>query len=234
MNKVTPNPPLQIDFSSVLAANVHDMKNSLCLLLQSIDELSDKAQQNNDSSCNELAKLHYEASRLNSNLLQMLSLYRAEKQQLPINIDEHYIIDIFDEVITKNQIYLDNKRIEVKLDVADELCWYLDIDLIANLLNDVFINAMRYTKNQIHIQAVIQNDQLVLCVNDNGDGYCESMLQQNDLSMQALNLSAGHTGLGLFFAKIIANAHQNGDRSGEISLKNGGQLGGSLFKLTLP
>ncbi|WAJ69075.1 sensor histidine kinase [Catenovulum adriaticum] len=210
------------------------MKNSLCLLLQSIDELSDKAKKNNDSSTHELAKLHYEASRLNSNLLQMLSLYRAEKQQLPVNIDEYYIIDILDEIITKNQIYLDNKRISVKLDVADELYWYLDIDLISNLLNDVFINAMRYTKDQICIQAEIQNSRLVLCINDNGDGYCESMLQQNDLSMQALNLSAGHTGLGLFFAKIIADAHQTDGKSGDISLQNGGLLGGSLFKLTLP
>lgn len=210
------------------------MKNSLCLLLQSIDELSDKAKQNNDSSTNELAKLHYEASRLNSNLLQMLSLYRAEKQQLPVNIDEHYIVDILDEIITKNQIYLDSKQIQVKLDVADELYWYLDIDLIANLLNDVFINAMRYTKNLIYIQAEIQNSRLVIQINDNGDGYSEAMLEQNEFSMQALNLSAGHTGLGLFFAKIIASAHQNNQTCGDISLTNGGQLGGSLFKLTLP
>ena len=75
-----------IDFSSVLASTVHEMKNSLCMLLQSIDTMA-QDQDQNPRTAQELAKIHYEASRLNTNLLQMLSLYRVEKAQLPLMIE---------------------------------------------------------------------------------------------------------------------------------------------------
>jgi len=62
-----------IDFSTVLAASVHDMKNSLCLLIQSIETLSLKFDGQQEEA-QELAQMHYAASRLNSNLLRMLAL----------------------------------------------------------------------------------------------------------------------------------------------------------------
>ena len=47
------------DFSTVLASSVHDMKNSLCLLIQMIEEVSEQV---TDSSATEkMAKVHYEA-----------------------------------------------------------------------------------------------------------------------------------------------------------------------------
>lgn len=221
-----------IDFSSVLASSVHDMKNSLCLLIQSIDRLSEQAKEQETSS--ELAKLHYEASRLNTNLLQLLSLYRAEKSSLPINIEEHHILDIVEEIITKNQLYLENNQINISLDIDETLSWYIDIDLISNLLNDIFINAMRYTHSKIKISAKVSAHQLMVCIEDDGPGYSQHMLEQTSMTMQDLNLANGRTGLGLFFAKLIAQAHQNENQSGKIKLQNGGELGGSQFILTLP
>jgi len=40
--------------------------------------------------------------------------------------------------------------------------------------------------------------------------------------------------LGLFFAKLIANAHSQGDKVGSIALSNGGSLGGSVFEVKIP
>jgi len=72
-----------IDFATVLASSAHDMKNGLCLLIQLIDQLSEKMRLNNMDEAEELASIHYEASRINTNLLQMLAMYRAEKDVLP-------------------------------------------------------------------------------------------------------------------------------------------------------
>ncbi len=68
-----------IDFATVLASAAHDMKNSLCLLIQSIDNLQQQQQQLDGNGREELSRIHYEANRLNINLLQLLSLYRIEK-----------------------------------------------------------------------------------------------------------------------------------------------------------
>ncbi|MFT4927908.1 MAG: K+-sensing histidine kinase KdpD [Phenylobacterium sp.] len=250
------NQQMALDFSSVLACAVHDMKNSLCMLIHSIDTLSDiEAKEQNPQKSTELAKIHYEASRLNTNLLQMLSLYRAEKDQLPVMIEEHYLEDIVDELICKNKFYSDNKNITIETNIDPELIWFFDDNLIGNLLNDVFVNALRYTKDTITISADIvsiedtakpsqQQDvdllsgssgqQLVVVIKDNGSGYPEHMLQSTDISMQELDLSSDRTGLGLFFARLIANAHQNKNNAGHIKLANDDNDGGSVFTLVLP
>ena len=69
----------EIDFATVLASAVHDMKNSLCMLLQSMESLQQSLAPESNSASQELARIHYEATRLNTNLLQLLSLYRIEK-----------------------------------------------------------------------------------------------------------------------------------------------------------
>lgn len=230
-----PDSPQSLDFSSVLACAVHDMKNSLCMLIQSIDTLSDIESKNQEpEKAAELAKIHYEASRLNTNLLQMLSLYRVEKDQLPILIEEHYIEDMVEELVAKNAFYSDNKTLTIETHVSADLMWYFDDNLIGNLLNDVFVNAMRYTKDKITIEAGIVDAQLQITIRDNGRGYPAHMLQISDLPMQELNLSGYKTGLGLFFARLIAAAHTNKDRSGYIKLANDDEMGGSVFTLVLP
>ncbi|WP_016957201.1 sensor histidine kinase [Catenovulum agarivorans] len=224
----------KIDFSTVLASAVHDMKNSLCMLIQSIEHLGQSSAQDNPEHADELASLHYEASRLNTNLLQLLSLYRAEKHQLPLTIEENFVSDVVEEMLAKNELYIEKKGLTVELDVAEDLCWFFDLDLIGNLLNDIFINAMRYSKNLIKISAAIKDDQLEITIEDNGNGYPQNMLELIDMPMQELNLTTGRTGLGLFFARMIANAHKNNKKTGRIHLNNGGIYKGSIFKLVLP
>ncbi|WP_199915573.1 sensor histidine kinase [Saccharobesus litoralis] len=223
-----------IDFSTVLASAVHDMKNSLCMLIQSIDKLSHKMSNQSNEDAEELARLHYEASRLNTNLLQLLTLYRAEKNQMPLNVEEHYLDDVFDEILAKNELYIEKNKLEVSINVDNELCWHFDIDMISSLLNDIFINALRYSAGFICMSADIIDNELIITVEDNGEGYPERMLAIQNSEMHDLDLNAGRTGLGLYFARLIAAAHTNIDKQGSIELTNGGKLGGSVFKLRLP
>jgi K+-sensing histidine kinase KdpD len=215
-----------IDFATVLAAAAHDMKNSLCLLIQSIDSLQQEQQQLNHNGREELSRIHYEANRLNINLLQLLSLYRIEKNQLPLQIDQHYISDIFEEIMLKNELYSEQKNIQVELQTADDLLWYFDSDLISNLLNDMFVNALRYTKSKLLLRAEKTELGLTIELHDDGPGYPEFMLDNAETLMKDLNLAAGRTGLGLFFAGLIAKAHKNHGKTGFIRLKNGGLYGG--------
>ncbi len=222
-----------IDFSSVLASSVHDMKNSLCMLIQSIDVLAQDEQASPEKS-QELAKIHYEASRLYTNLLQMLSLYRVEKDQLPLMIEENHVSDIIDELIEKNRLYSQSKDIQVEVDVDESLVWYFDDSLVGNLLNDIFVNALRYTKDKITIRAAVEDSQLIVTIIDNGNGYPQHMLNNTDLPMQDFDIDNNRTGLGLFFARMIAAAHTNKKRTGSIKLANDPQIGGSVFTLVLP
>ncbi len=223
-----------IDFATVLASAVHDMKNSLCMLIQSIDLLQQQLAPTAQTASQELGRIHYEASRLNTNLLQLLSLYRIEKDQLPIHMDEYYLDELCEEIVIRNQLYSEQRCISVSIQCESNLCWFFDNDLISNLINDMFVNALRYSKSKLLLRAYQQDNQLRIELHDDGDGYPAEMLESNAESLGALSLAAGRTGLGLFFAHLIANAHRNQQRRGFIELSNGGEYGGAVFRLTLP
>lgn len=223
-----------IDFATVLASSAHDMKNGLCLLIQLIDQLSEKMRLNNMDEAEELASIHYEASRINTNLLQMLAMYRADKDVLPLNIDSYYLDETLEELVAQNSLYIDNKSLSITFDIEDELSWYFDQDLVSNLLNDIFVNAMRYCNNSIIVSAKTLNEQLHITIADDGAGYPEHMLQSAISSPQNIELNISRTGLGLYFAQLIAEAHEENGVYGSIKLENGGPLNGSLFTLVLP
>jgi K+-sensing histidine kinase KdpD len=230
MNKTAP----AIDFASVLASTVHDMKNSLCMLIQSTELIQQESQMLSESARDELARLNYEANRLNSNLLQLLSLYRLERNQLPVQIDEYYLSDITEEVLLKNQFFSEQRKLQIELRQPDSLCWFFDYDLIINLLNDAVANALRYCKSRIVLQVSTRDNTLYIEVHDDGPGFPDFMLNSDSLDMNTPDLANNHTGLGIFFAKLIAGAHLNKGEYGTVTLSNGGQLGGGVFCLTLP
>src|SRR6187402_1976467 len=98
MNKETP----EIDFSFVLASSVHDMKNSLGMLLNTLGEVMESYPPQNEAHSKSYAVLEYEAARINSELIQLLSLYRLENEKIHVNIDEYFVIDILNEQIARN------------------------------------------------------------------------------------------------------------------------------------
>ena len=219
----------KIDFSSVLAAAVHDMKNSLFLLIQSIESLRDALPTENSGAREQVANVHYEASRLNTNLVQILSLYRSELESIPISADECFVADLIDDAF-----YIEQKKIELSVDVDKDVSWYLDSELLYLLINDVIVNALRYGTSLISIRAGIAGDYLSIKIEDDGNGYPEEMLTKSHSTLSNFELSQGRTGLGLFFAKLIADAHSHNNKAGIISLSNGGSLGGSVFEVKIP
>jgi K+-sensing histidine kinase KdpD len=223
-----------IDFATVLASSAHDMKNSLSLLIQLISQLSDKMRLNNMDEAEDLAQIHYEASRLNINLLHMLTIYREEKDVLPLNIDDYYLDETLEDLVAQNTLYIDNKHLSITFDIEDQLSWYFDQDLVSSLLNDVLVNSMRYSNKSIVLSAKKVNEQLHISIADDGTGYPAHMLESSISGPQAIELNISRTGLGLYFAQLIAAKHEQNGVSGYIKLKNGGVLNGSVFTLVLP
>ena len=223
-----------IDFSSVLAAAVHDMKGSLTLLNQSIERLTRSIAPENHQARDELATAHYESARLNTGLVQLLSLYRAEMVNLPITVDECHIDDLLEDISLTHDSYLRLNNLSLEVKQTDNLTWYLDRGLILLMLTDILVNAMKYGKRCIRLSAYTEEQWLVIRIEDDGPGYPDTMLETNELPMQDVNIIEGRTGLGVFFAKLIACAHRKDNNQGGIFLTNGGELGGSIFTLKLP
>ena len=222
-----------LDFSTILATSVHDMKNSLCLLLQSIENM-DLADNLTVQQHQSFADLHYQTSRVNGSLMQLLALYRDENKQLPIYIEENSVSELLNDVVERNRLYLNNHNIAIQIDVNDDLYGYFDLDLITYLLADIMVNAMRHAKHVILIKAQFEAPYLSITIEDDGEGYPLHMLYINDSEFYNFNANKGRSGLGLLFAKKIAAEHQVKNLQGHILLENKPNNGGSVFTLRLP
>ncbi|RRJ82985.1 sensor histidine kinase [Aestuariirhabdus litorea] len=227
-------PDTQIDFATVLASSVHDMKNSLGLLLNSIDNLCAAQPPSTPEEYARYSLLNYEASRVNSNLIQLLSIYRLQQNQLPLSISEQYVSDLLEEQLALNDPLLQARRITPELECDPELVGYFDQSLVAGTLNNVILNSTRYTRDRLKISAYQQGEYLVIEVADNGSGYPQEMCQQGGTQPGPVDFSSGSTQLGLYFCREIARLHQQDGRFGYIDLSNGGSLGGGIFRLYLP
>lgn len=222
-----------LDFNSILATSAHDMKNSLFMLLQSIEEL-DLADNFTPKQHQAFADLHYQTSRINGSLMQLLALYRDQTGQLPIHIEENSISDMLQEVLDRNRLYVNSSHIKITLEVDPDLSAYFDQDLITYIIADVFVNALRHTDKKIILRAFSDDSYVTIQIEDDGKGYPDHMLAVNKDIELPFNAARGRSGLGLLFAKKIAAAHKTKQLQGHILLENKEESGGSVFTLRLP
>ncbi len=224
----------QPDFSMIIASAVHDMKNSLSMLLHSVDqmceELPDDWQQKSNTTV-----VKYEAERVNSYLVQLLGLYRLQNQLLSLHIDEHFVSDILDEQSAHYSAMLSDKKVSLNIFCEQSLSWYFDREIILGVLNNALNNASRYTKSAIDIIAFVEDNILIIELHDDGEGYPENLLQASPGEIiNNINFQTGSTSLGIYFAEMVTKLHTQNGKQGGIKLSNGGRHGGGVFTMTLP
>jgi len=219
------------NFDMLLASCIHDMKNAISLILNSVDHLNTDCTKD---TVRHLANLNYEASRLNNDLIHLLGVYRLGQDHLHVVIDEHDIWEVVQEQFLKNSSLMEKYGIDVSIKGEEDEQWYFDPELIASIINNVLVNTVRYTKSKIQISLYHKDDFLCIEICDDGIGYPDNMISSPGTTEQNLDFRNGSTKLGLYFASKIASMHKNGEKAGCISLQNGGELGGGVFRLMLP
>ncbi len=222
-------------FSLVLASTVHDMKNSLAMLGQSLNHILNEKDESTLSikSRKNVGIVQYESNRVNNSLMQLLALYKLENEQLPFTPNYHNLFEFIEEQTIILTQLLEAKNINCEICVDESLDAFFDANLLAIVIENILGNAIRYSKSKIVINCK-NDDHLVIQINDDGAGYPEKMIDLEGGYMLGINQSTGSTGLGLFFAEQIASMHENKSDIGYIVLKNGGDLDGGLFEIHIP
>ena len=224
-----------ISFADFIASSVHDMKNSLNIQIGFMEDLlAENSGKMGDPMSKRLGQVIYEANRMNANLIQILSLYKLGKSIYPIDISEHSVNELIEEVTLQNQHMMDYKGITVSVECGEDCYWYFDRDLVAGILVNALNNAYNYTRDKIRVVAKVENGIFEMRVEDNGKGYPESMLQDGVQKNKGVSFSSGSTGLGFYFSSHVAQMHKNAGKEGTIEIENGGAFGGGCFILRLP
>lgn len=224
----------EVSFSFVLASSVHDMKNSLGMLLNTLTDVMAQYPPQNADHAKSYAILEYEAARISSELVQLLSLYRLDHDNIRAHIDEHIVADVLSEQIARNYGLLQTRMLELILECDESLLGYFDSDLVGGVINNIIVNCARYSRKKLIVRAQQTADGLCIEVEDDGAGYPEDMLNASTFAETRISFADGRPHLGLLFANKVALMHKNKSRHGSIRLTNDSTLGGGCFRLFLP
>jgi K+-sensing histidine kinase KdpD len=217
---------MKFDGTALYAALIHELKNNLGLLSMTLDSIPMQAESQHDRPVNDARLL---CQSVIDRLQQALLIYKANNQQLQPAIDAYSPHDLVRELMERTvALSRGHLRIEAELVADVPAIWFFDRDLIEMALVNAIQNSLAYARSSIRIEASMVEGCLALSVRDDSDGYPEHIL--TSVATNTPYRATG-TGLGLQFARLIVQTHENRGRFGELRLYNDS---GAVFSLLLP
>jgi K+-sensing histidine kinase KdpD len=214
------------DRTDFYAALVHELKNNLGVLSMTLERIPLLGEAEHDATVDSARLL---CQGVVDRLHQALLIYKAANQHIHPTLDAYSPHDLVREIeATANA--LAHGRLQIGVTVAEDLpaLWFFDRDLVEMALINAIHNALVHARSRILIEADVEAGCLALRVRDDSPGYPEHVLAS---MVEGKAYPAEGTGLGLQFARLIAQSHDNRGRRGELRLSN---EPGAVFCLLLP
>lgn len=217
---------MSLEARDLYAALMHELKNNLGLLAMTMEQIPHLDQDQHDQPLDAARML---CRQVMERLRQSLLLYKAADHPLPMEVDAYspreFIHEVRDEAAS-----LARSRLRVSAEVDGEVpeIWFFDRNLVDIALTNAIHNSLAYARTGIVIRAGLADGMLRFTVSDDSNGYPEHILES---LAQGKPFSSSGTGLGLRLSQMIAEAHTNRGRAGEMRLSNDP---GATFSLLLP
>lgn len=217
---------MQLDTNDLFAALLHEMKNNLALLGLTLDDIQQHSGAHQDEQLHTARLL---CERVIDRLRQSLMLYKKGNERFVLNVDANSTRDFLRE-LAETADSLGGGRLAIDASLADDVpeVWFFDRNLVEMAMISAVHNSLTYAASRISIEGGMADGMIRFSIRDDSEGYPAHILE---CVGQDRPFSAKGTGLGLTFAKIIAQAHENRGRRGELRLTNDG---GAVFSLLLP
>ena len=209
---------------SYVAAAIHDAKNALNVLNTWLGEA-----RRDCPSSPALVQAQEVAGRVSAQLVELLTLYRAEQGTLRLAIEDHYIEDLLADVMAELSPPPGSVPVATNFSAAAEIgAWALDAYQVKFVLLDALRNALRFAASRVRFAVAAETGGGVrFTVSDDGQGFPAEVLAGGSHAMNDHS-----SGLGLSFARLIAERHTTpAGAHGRVELKNDG---GAVFSLVLP
>ena len=218
-------------YNTLLNSLSHELKTPIATIIGATDNLQDNATNLSANNKIELISEISKASlRLNHNVENLLNMSRLESGTLQLKRDWCDVNELIYNVTTQLK---DNLKLHtVSILIPENLPFFkLDSGLLETILYNLILNSSIYVppKHNIHISAIQTNNQLVLAIEDDGNGFPENEVAfVFDKFYRLKSSSTGGTGLGLSIVKGFVEAH-----NGIINLKNK-PTSGAKFTIIIP
>jgi len=205
--------------SNFLANMSHEMRTPLTAVL-GLTELTLETIQLDDETHSNLVKVYRSGETILNLVNDILDISKIEADRMELNPIKYDVPSLLNDTITQSILYIDEKPIELVLDINEDLPNYLYGDelRIKQILNNLLSNAFKFTKEgkvELGVRYEREDETIWLTawVKDTGIGIRpEDMSKlftlygkmEDDISKNKSNRRTEGTGLGLSIAKKVA------------------------------
>lgn len=218
-------------YNTLLNSLANGLRKPIAEIKSATGNLQNKSQKIDKQQKTELISEISEASmRLNRHVENLLNTSRLESGTLKINGEFCDINRLFYAVIS--QFRESECRHKIETIMPESLPFFkIDFGLMEQVLLNLVHNAVNYSPDEstITLSAEYENNKLVICVEDQGEGFPKDKIDKAfDRFYRLNNPDSSGTGLGLSIVKGFVEAHQ-----GEVFLENI-RGGGARFTIAIP
>jgi signal transduction histidine kinase len=217
-------------FVDLLANSVHDLKNSLGLVLSSAEVVAD-SEHLSQSGIDSLHLLQHYARRVNNELVSLLGLYKLQRGRTLVHASDVDCEAFLAEIAAYNEPLLTSRGLVLETGQCAAAEGYFDRFLVASVLNSAINNSFRYAHSRVTLDCRCEDGCLVFSVTDDGEGYPARLLGTDFTDIGSGDRQMSGTGLGLYFASRVAELHVHRDRAGWIRTDN---VPGARLEIHLP
>ncbi|KGP92570.1 histidine kinase [Pontibacillus chungwhensis BH030062] len=167
-----------------------------------------------------------ESDRLKKIVNEIILLAKLDSEDGIYNPVYTSVPKLFED--TKERMYFlaSEKGVSLNVTVKEDRQLYVDEEKMLQALINIVGNGIRHAASEVNLRAYEANGQLVLEIEDDGDGVPEELLPQ--LFHRFVKGKEGETGLGLAISRAIVERSQ-----GTIHVSNKDQ-GGAVFRIVFP
>jgi len=154
-----------------------------------------------------------EVIKLNNLINQLLELSRLEWGKINLNLSTFKIYSVVAEELIKFEQRIEEKKIEVFLEVDENLVVKADRDLISRVIHNLLDNAIKYNKvgGKIYIYSEVENGKAYIIIQDTGIGIPEKLqklIWERFYKVDESRSLEKGVGLGLSIVKEIIKLHK--------------------------
>lgn len=205
----------------------HELRTPLTLILGPLDDISHSSDITKAVK-HKLAVIHQSAVRLNELITQILEFRKTETDNRRLRVVKANVVDAVHEVSLKYEELAQKPDVAIRF-VAPEnpILMYIDKEVIANILDNLVSNAIKYT-DQGNIDISVERRRsgerhlVDITVSDTGHGISAKALPHifDRYYQENGTHQASGTGIGLSLVKKLVTLH-HGEVKAESNLEQG-------------
>ena len=181
-----------------------------------------------------LHRIYVSNERLIKLVNDLLNLSRIERGKLEFNFQQAQLSDILASVVNEMRMFAEKKDLKLVYRKSDLPLLKLDVSKIRQVFLNVIDNAIKYTpKGKIIVETFRDKQNVVVAIKDTGIGMTktdiENLYQKFQRGKTSFQVNPSGTGIGLYIARKIVQAH-----GGRIWAESAGLHKGTSFYINLP